>query len=140
MQTETLASPAVAPAGGEDAVRILVAADRYAPRLALKALLEKSGYLVDSAASYAEAMDKVEASQFDLVLCDVRDDSAAENRLLTLARSQPYRPATAHLRITGDDASEADQVLVEPVDVPELLTEITELLASRAWDRARRAS
>jgi DNA-binding NtrC family response regulator len=136
MQTQSLASPAVRPLGGKDAVRILVAADRVAARLALKAVLEKSGYLVDCAASYAEAMDKIENSQFDLVLCDMRDDKPAADRLITFAKGQEYRPATAHLQITGDDAGD----YLEPVDVPQLLTEITDLLASRAADRALRTA
>ena len=140
MQTEMLASPTVRPLGGKDAVRILVAADRVAARLALKAVLEKSGYLVDSAASYTEAMDKIENSQFDLVLCDMRNDKPAADRLITLAKGQEYRPATAHLQITGDEASDQDEFLVEPVDVPELLTEITDLLATRAADRALRTA
>lgn len=140
MQTQTLASPAVAPLGGDDAVRILVAADSAAARLALKAVLEKSGYLVDSAASYAEAMSKIEDYQFDLVLCDIRDDEAAAERLITLAKAQENRPATAHLRITGEVGNDSDELLVEPVDIPELLTEITDLLASRASDRARRTA
>lgn len=138
MQTQTSTAPAVMPIGGRDAVRILVVADRFPARLALGDVLERSGYLVDSAASSAEAMNKIESSQYDLVLCDIEGDATAENRLLQLARSQSYRPATAHLRITGDGTATADDVSVEPVDVPELLTEITELLAFRASDRAMR--
>jgi CheY-like chemotaxis protein len=138
MQTQTSISPTVMPIGGRDAVRVLVVADRSGARRALRNVLDKSGYLVDTAASSAEAMNKLDTAQFDLVLCDIQDDLAAENRLLTLARSQPYRPATAHLRITGDEAEVAGGGLVEPVDVPELLTEITELLAFRAADRASR--
>lgn len=138
MRSQAVTSPSSMPIGGRNAVRILLVADRFAARLALKGVLERSGYLVDSAASSAEAMNKIEASQFDLVLCDIHGDATAGERLRTLARSQPYRPATAHLRISGDEAGGADEISVEPVNVPELLTEITELLALRASDRAMR--
>ena len=47
-------------------IRILLAMDNVAARLTLEALLRKSGYAVDSAASLPEAMEKVEGEQYAL--------------------------------------------------------------------------
>ena len=59
MQTATL--PVIETHHAPADVRILVAADDMPARLTLEAVLHKSGYSVDSAASSAEAMETTRA-------------------------------------------------------------------------------
>ena len=127
-----------------DRVRILLAVDDMAARLTLDAVLKKSGYAVDSAASSAEAMEKIESGQYALVLCNFGSESPESSRnVLKLAQSQEYRPATAYLTASPADpeAEEgAERLLIEPVDVPALLTHIADLIGNRAVGRAQRAA
>ena len=122
---------------------ILLAMTDVAARLTLEALLEKSGYTVDSAASSAEAMEKIEKGQYTLVLCDLKGESATASReVIRLAQCQEYRPATAYLTAFQEHSGnrkDSDELLIEPVNVPALLTEIADLIANRAAGRARRA-
>lgn len=127
-----------------DRVRILLAVDDVTARLTLDAVLKKSGYAVDSAASSAEAMEKIESGQYALVLCNFSSESPESSRnVLKLAQSQEYRPATAYLTASPDDSTadeDAERLLIEPVDMPALLTHIAELIGNRAVGRARRAA
>lgn len=127
-----------------DRVRILLAVDDVTARLTLDAVLKKSGYAVDSAASSAEAMEKIESGQYALVLCNFSSESPESSRnVLKLAQSQEYRPATAYLTASPDDSTadeDAERLLIEPVDMPALLTHIAELIGTRAVGRARRAA
>ena len=123
---------------------ILLALTDVAVRLTLRAVLEKSGYRVDSAASSAEAMEDLEKNEYTLVLCDLGGESQTASRdVVKMAQGQDYRPATAYLTASRDQSSDPDlsgELLVAPVDIPSLLTQITDLIASRAAGRARRAT
>jgi DNA-binding NtrC family response regulator len=134
-------SPAVLPLGGRDPVRILLLADLATVRLTLKAVLEKSGFLVDIAGTPAEAERRITEGRFALILCDLRGHENSDcKRLLELARSQSYHPATALLSVNSESdtlGDAAEEMLIETVDVPELLTQIAELIGQR---RARRAA
>ena len=142
MQTATL--PVVETHHAPADVRILVAADDMPARLTLEAVLDKSGYSVDSAASSAEAMDKIEDEQYALILCNLRQESPdACRKVIGLAQRQEYKPATAYLTTLSDGESnetDTDDLLVETVEVPALLTEIADLIANRAAYRAQRAT
>lgn len=124
-------------------VKILLALDNVPARLTLEALLDKSGYSVDSAASSAEAMEKIENEQYSLVLCNLREEAPdACQKVIRLARTQEYKPATAYLTMSSDRASsstDSEDLLIEPVEVPALLTKIADLIGTRAAGRARRA-
>ncbi len=134
-------SPALAPFGGAEPVRILLLADLATVRLTLKAVLEKSGYLVEIASTADEARELIRNSRFALILCDARDRELGEcKRLLETARSQSYHPATALLRVNSESGGESDaseEMLIETVDIPELLTQVAELIGQR---RARRTA
>ena len=122
---------------------ILLAHTDVAVRLTLKAVLEKSGYSVDSAASSAEAMEKIEKGQYALILCGLKAESdRASRNIIKMAQTQEYRPATAYLTASQDVArlrKKSEEVLIAPVNIPALLTQITDLIASRAAGRANRA-
>ena len=140
MRTQTVGTGAFGGFGGFGAVRILLAAARdITARLTLRAVLEKSGYLVDLAASADDAIDRIDTGQYALVLCDPRGDQSGDcERILAAARELEHGPATALLKISPDsgESESSDEVFVEPMDVPQLLTEIAELLAERAYGRA----
>ena len=138
------------PTGSEDltdppfsgGVQILLAIDDTAARLTLEAVLAKSGYLVDSAASSAEAMAKVEDRQYAMVLCNLGGESEQASRgVVRLARTQSYRPATAYLTAFQEYSGTfegSEKLLIETVNIPAFLTQVTDLLATRAAGRAAR--
>ncbi len=139
MSSTTTIRASAEPFGLEGAVRVLLASDRVAARLTLEAVLEKGGYYVESAVSAADAMERIEAQPYDLVLCDLESDCSELRRF---AEMQPYRPATANLHVSHEHCTDGDsnEVLIEPVDIPQLLTQIAELVANRAYGRSARAS
>ncbi len=143
MQAQSIGTSTFGGLGGFGAVRILLAARDLTARLTLRAVLEKSGYLVDLAASSDDAIDRIDSGQYALVLCDPPSDQSGDcERILSAAREQEQGPAMALLKISPDSAGSesSDEVFVEPLDVPQLLTEITELLAERAYGRATAAA
>ncbi len=106
----------------------------------MEAVLEKSGYLVESAVSAADAMERIELRPFELVLCDLERDCSELQRF---AAMQPYRPATATVHVSHDHdhdhEHQGNEVLIGAVDVQRLLTQLAELVANRAYGRAARA-
>jgi len=138
MQSYAWNAPGRRAFGGLGAARILVASDAVAARLTLQTLLERSGYLVDTAASPTAAMEKVENCAYDMVLCaSCNADQEACQRLFAIAAAQDHLPATAMLTISSElSESHGDELFIEPVDVPLLLTQITDRLAQRAYGRS----
>lgn len=140
----TAISPGAEDVLASGSVRVLVAADDVPARLTLEAVLAKSGYAVDSAASSTEAMEKIETGQYSLVLCNLHNESEdATPKVIRLARMQDYRPATAYLTTSLGQNSEpmdSDDVLVQPVEIAAFLTKIADLIGSRAAGRAHRAA
>ena len=127
-------------APGPEVARVLLLEDDVTARLALQAILKASGYSVDSAVSAPEAMDKLEKEPYALVLCGLRDDGDCR-RVINHARAQEYKPATAYLTTSSGGTGrrpKSGRVLIEPQEVPALLTKIADLLADRAAGRERR--
>lgn len=122
--------------------RVLLVDDNPASRLTLQTVLQAGGYAVDSAASAAEAVGKLDEQEYELVLSDLGMESPeAGYRVLAHARSMDYRPAIALItkeHEEPDSLNDAASALVEPEDVPGLLTQVAELIADRARRRIRR--
>jgi len=115
--------------------RVLLVDDNPTSRLTLKTVLEAGGYDVDSAASAAEASGKLEDSEYELVLSDLQ----MEDRVIRQARAMSYRPATAVFRSYQDGSAEMHStVLITPEAIPELLSDVAELIAERASRRIER--
>ena len=114
-----------------------------ASRLTLQTLLRAGGYCVDVASSAAEAVEKMDHSQYVLVLSDLGMRSSEEGRkVLAYARRKDYKPATASVTAYHGSgplptARQAD-VVVETEDVPRLLTKVAELIGLRAIRRIQR--
>jgi CheY-like chemotaxis protein len=120
--------------------RVLLVDDDPTSRLTVQTILEAGGYYVDSAASAAEAYVKLEKRQFELVLSDVGIESPTSGyEVLAHARAMTYRPATAILTSFYEGSNEpGKRCLVEPEDVPGLLTKIANLIGSRASRKVSR--
>ncbi len=125
-----------------EVARVLLVEDEVTARLTLRAILQASGYSVDLAGSAPEAMDKIEQGQYALVLCGLRcdDDQDECRRVINHARAQDYHPATAYLTASGGESRHprSGRLLIEPQEVPDLLSKIADLLADRAVGRERR--
>jgi hypothetical protein len=114
--------------------RVLLVDDDLTSRLTLKAVLEAGGYFVDSAASAAEAVGKLDERQYELVLSDLQMESPqAGLKVLAHAKLMEYKPATAIL--TTYQTKQEDNrrpVLIEPQDLPHLLSQVADLISQRA--------
>jgi CheY-like chemotaxis protein len=130
MQT-TLRKP---PSREFDLARVLLVDDDLASRLTLKAVLEAGGYFVDSAASAAEAVGKLDERQYELVLSDLQMESPeAGLKVLAHARLMEYKPATAILTTYQTNRTDnVRPVLIEPQDLPNLLSKVADLISQRA--------
>src|SRR5258708_4418886 len=79
-----------------DLARVLLVRGGLAQRLALQTILQAGGYCVDVAATPAEAIAKLDAGKYELVLSDTEFGSRPAGRnVLAYARVKDYRPATA---------------------------------------------
>lgn len=123
--------------------RVLVADDDPTSRLAIQTVLEAGGYDVDSAASAAEAVGKMDEEQYELVLADLDMETPDSGlKVIAHARMMEYQPATAvvhteTLRHSGTRRGDSE-VLVAPENLPEFLTQVAHLIGSRASRRLKR--
>jgi len=126
-----------------DLAKVLLVDDDPATRLTLKTVLEASGYSVDSAASAAEAVEKLDETQYDLVLSGLQTESPeAGLRVLAYARNMEYKPATATIRAYHNDSpapvKPSSSLLIAPEDVPDLIGKVADLISLRATRRLYR--
>jgi len=120
-----------------DLARVLLVHGDLAPRLALQTILQAGGYAVDSAASPAEALFKLDEGRYDLVLSDTN----VPLNILAYARVKDYRPATA--QVTSWEPSRrpergTPEISIYTENVPTLLGAIAELIGIRACRRTAR--
>jgi CheY-like chemotaxis protein len=128
--------------------RVLLADTGLASRLTLKSILSTAGYAVSGVATAAEALGKLDAHEYQLVLADLRAESEdAGPQVLAYARQKEFRPATAllasDLRQTGGQAfrngSHNQAVHISHENVSYLLGWVAELISRRADRRIRQA-
>jgi DNA-binding response OmpR family regulator len=98
--------------------RVLLVDDEVTVLLTLKAVLEISGFDVDTAASAREARSKIKLREYQMVITDMRMESDAAGReVIQAARTAAYHPAVALLTAFPDDDWAdigADKMLVKP--------------------------
>jgi len=125
--------------------RILLVDDDLAILLTLKAVLEISGFEVETAASAREAKARLRSNEYHMVITDLRMESeTAGQEVAAAARKAPNRPAVAILTAYPPQNEEwvtdgADKLLVKPMNTQDLLRQIEALLVSHE-DHKRRAS
>jgi CheY-like chemotaxis protein len=126
--------------------RVLLVDDDPASRLTLQTVLRAGGYHVDAAASAAEAVSMLDEAEYELVLTDLHMESPESGlKVLAHARIMDYKPATALITTYRDSpapkgpAKKTNQtVLIEPEDLPALLTKVADLVSERATRRVQR--
>jgi CheY-like chemotaxis protein len=128
---------------GLDLARVLLVDDDLTSRLTLQTVLEAGGYRVDAAASAAEAVHKLDEREYELVLSDLRMESPeAGLKVLAHARMMDYKPATAIITTYRNSKrgskTAAGTVLIEPEDLPGLLSRVADLISERATRRVER--
>jgi len=126
--------------------RVLLVDDEVTVLLTMKAVLEISGFDVDTAASARDAKSKLKLREYQMVITDMRMESDAAGReVIQAARTAPYHPAVALLTafpLSDDDWQEmgADKMLVKPMQTVVLLRQIEKLLETHSAKLARLSS
>ena len=123
--------------------RILVVDDEDTLRLTLKARLSSGGFEVDTARDGEEALEKLKAGTFDVVLLDI--NMPRMDGITTLGVVTEMYPKLDVIMLTGfadfSTAIEclkagAKDYLVKPIDTTELITRMRSLLRARVSERA----
>jgi DNA-binding response OmpR family regulator len=114
--------------------RVLLVDDEVAVLLTMKAVLEISGFDVDTAASARDAKLKLRHQAYEMVITDMRMESDEAGReVIVAARTAAYHPAVALLTafpVAEEDWQDmgADKLLVKPMHTPLLIKQIEKLL------------
>ena len=129
--------------------RILLVDDELAILLTLKTILEIHGFDVETAASAKEAISKLKANSYHMVITDMKmEHDRAGYEVIRSAKKTDYDPAvailTAYPMLGGDWKSEgAQSMLVKPMNTDDLLRQIEVLLIQHEdlkQQQARRAA
>ena len=114
--------------------RILLVDDELAILLTLKTILEIHGFDVETAASAKEAVSKLKANSYHMVITDMKmEHERAGYDVIRSAKKTDYDPAvailTAYPLLGGDWRSEgAQSMLVKPMNTDDLIRQIEVLL------------
>jgi len=114
--------------------RILLVDDELAILLTLKTILEIHGFDVETAASAKEAVSKLKANSYHMVITDMKmENDRAGYEVIRSAKKTDYDPAvailTAYPLLGGNWKSEgAQSMLVKPMNTDDLLRQIEVLL------------
>lgn len=131
---------------GEETPRLLVVEDEEAIAQGLVLNLERKGWRVELATDGPEALEKAASGPFDLIVLDVRlpglDGFEVCQRLRQRADFTPILILTA--RSQPDDVVYglklgADDYMVKPFDLAELLARVEGLLRRQSWLRTEGA-
>jgi DNA-binding response OmpR family regulator len=123
--------------------RILLVDDEVAVLLTLKAVLEISGFDVDTAASAREGVSKLHTREYQMLITDMRmEHDVAGVEVIKAARAAVYHPCVALLTafpVAEEDWQEmgADQLLVKPMHTRILLKQIEDLIATHEKNLAQ---
>ncbi|HTP80501.1 MAG TPA: response regulator [Bacteroidota bacterium] len=130
----------------QDKVRILIADDEDPLRQTIAAWLGDEGFSVDDARDGVEAIKKVQSSDYDIAILDIKMPGA--NGLEVLRYIKKNSPTTEVVMATGmSDVSMAVEAmklgareyLTKPIDMDQLVPQLRSLLKTRdAEDRIRR--
>ena len=123
--------------------RVLLVDDEVPVLLTMKAVLEISGFDVDTATSAREGQLRIKKNEYQMVITDMRMESDAAGReVIQAARTAPYHPAVALLTaypLAEDDWQDmgADKMLVKPMQTAQLIKQLEKLLEIHAAKLSR---
>ncbi len=126
--------------------RILLVDDDVAVLLTFKAVLEISGFDVDTAASAREGKSRIRSHEYHMIISDMRMESDVAGReVIQAARTAPYHPAVALLTAfpedeVGWDGVGPDKILIKATHTRVLLQHIEKLFSSHAAKLSRLAA
>ena len=109
----------------------------------MKAVLEISGFDVDTATSAREGMLRIKKNEYEMIITDMRMESEASGReVIQAARTAAYHPAVALLTafpVADEDWQDmgADKMLVKPMQTAQLIKQLEKLLANHAAKLSR---
>ena len=132
--------------------KILLVDDHEPMRNILKDVLETSRFCVSTAANVSEAIHLIDTEPFDVLLSDLHMPGAGDG-FTVISAMRHKQPDALTLLLTGYPALEdamdairlqADEILLKPMPIPEMIALIREKLGKRAtrqsFDRERVAS
>jgi DNA-binding response OmpR family regulator len=123
--------------------RILLVDDDKVVRETLKAILEMEQFQVSAAGSVAEALHLIDTESFDALLSDLHMPGAGDGFTVVSAMRHKH-PEAITLLFTGYPALkeamdaillQADEILVKPMPIPEMVALIRDRLAKRGTRR-----
>lgn len=115
--------------------RILIVDDDDNIRNTTKVILEDEGFVVDTAATGSEAVQKTQKASYNVVLLDIRLPDVEGVELLKLMKDTV--PKTRKIMVTGYPSmqnaiaalnKDADAYLTKPIDIGSLLSEVKKQL------------
>jgi len=122
-------------------IKILLVDDEESIRIATAAILEEEGYVVDTAATAKEAIEKSNANFYNAAVIDYRLPDMEGTELLTSLKETI--PKMVKIMVTGYPSLQnavtsvnkgADAFLMKPVSIEDLLRTIHELLQKQEED------
>jgi response regulator RpfG family c-di-GMP phosphodiesterase len=126
--------------------RVLIADDSGTSRLFCRMVLQQSGIICDEVSDGKQALDAIEANDYDLVLLDINMPEVMGPEVLRRLRDQPPCPNLKVIMLSGevspDEMAEllaagADDYLPKPPTVPQLLGRVKSALSHKeAQDRS----
>jgi len=125
--------------------KILLVDDNDQVRTTLKAVLDANQFRVTAAPSVGEALQLISAQKFDVLLCDLHMPGAGDG-FTVVSAMRHINPQAVTLVFTGYPALkeamnaillQADEILVKPMDVPELVALIREKLQKRGAQKRK---
>src|SRR5580765_927858 len=125
--------------------RILLVDDNEMVRTSLRAVLEINQFHVTPAANVGEALHLIDTERFDVLLCDLHMPGAGDG-FTVVSAMRHINPQAITLVFTGYPALkeamnaillQADEILVKPMDVTELVALIREKLKKRGAQKRK---
>ena len=114
--------------------RVLVVDDELSILITFQAILEANGFDVETASSGKEAMEKLKAEIFQVVISDLRMETPDAGRdVIRCAKAQPYKPIAVLQTAYPVDQTEwegwgADGLFEKPVSIEAMVTELERLV------------